>query len=560
MTKKLNKMIVMFLIITLTVSSFFTFQPKEASASSLFNYKDEDGWWKTKGYNANKTSDRLVSGDFNGDGLTDTAAFYDYGSKQITLHAWLSNGSSFSYQSPDGWWNAGGYDPNMITNRVVAGDFNGDGKDDIAAFYDYGNVETRVHVWLSTGKSFTYQGENGWWNATGYNANRITGKVVSNDFNGDGKDDIAAFYDYGSGKTKLHVWLSNGKSFNYQGQDGWWNTTGYNSNMISDRVVTGDFNNDGKGDIAAFFDYGNSETRIHIWTSSGSSFSYQSPDGWWKTTGYNANKITGRVAAGDFNSDGKTDIAAFYDYGAGQTRIHIWLSTGSALNYQTANGWWSTSGYNSNMITGRVVAGNFNGDSNFDIAAYFDYGAAETRIHVWTSEFYDPEKPPTSVPGDMRPSDSLVTFVSEYEGYSATPYRGADSQNLTIGYGHVIQPGENYTYLTRQQAWDLLKQDITTFSTGVNYQTKDTSISQQEFDSFVSFAYNVGIYGFSSSTLLSDFKAGASSGEIKNEFLRWVNVNGEPYGGLWRRRMDEWQIYDHREYNRDYPTPPPGYN
>ncbi|MGA4722206.1 glycoside hydrolase family protein [Fictibacillus nanhaiensis] len=548
----------MFILFTITFTTFFTFQPKDASASSLLKYNDADGWWKVSGYDSNKTTDRVISGDFNGDGKTDSAAFYDYGLKQTKLHVWLSNGTSFTYQGPDGWWNQTGYDANMISKKVIAGDFTGDGKDDIAAFYDYG-TETRVHVWKSTGSSFTYQGENGWWKNSGYDAKKITGRVVSNDFNNDGKTDLAAFYDYGSGQTRLHVWLSTGTSFTYQGEDGWWNTTGYNANMLTDRVVSGDFNKDGKADIAAFYNYNDSETRIHVWNSTGASFSYQGPNGWWSTTGYNANKITGRVTAGDFNNDGITDIAALYDYGNSETRIHMWLSSGTLLSYQTANGWWMSSGYNANMTTGRVIAGNFNGDNKFDIATLYDYGSSNTRIHVWTSEFYDPENPPTSIPGDMRPSNSLVTFVAEYEGYSATPYRGADYKNLTIGYGHVIQPGENYTSLTKQQAWDLLKQDITSFSTGVNYKTKGTSISQQEFDSFVSFAYNVGLTGFSNSTLLSEHKAGASSDEIKVQFLRWVKVGEDSYGGLWRRRMDEWQIYDHKEYIRDYPTPPAGY-
>lgn len=442
--EKFNKKIVMFILFTLTFFTIFIFQ-KDISASSLLKY-DSSGWWNTTGYDSNKTTDRLVSGDFNGDKKTDTAAFYDYGSKQTKLHVWLSNGSSFTYQSPDGWWNTGGYDPNMITNRVVAGDFNGDGKDDIAAFFDYG-TETRVHVWKSTGTSFTYQGENGWWKTNGYDAEKITGRVVSNDFNGDGKDDIASFYDYGSGQTKLHVWLSTGTSFTYQGEDGWWKTTGYNANLIYDRVVSGDFNKDGKADIAAFFNYNDTETRIHIWQSTGNSFTYQGPSGWWSATGYNANNITGRVTAGDFNSDGKTDIAAFYDYGNSTTRIHIWLSAGTSLNYQTANGWWEATGYNSKMITGRVVAGNFDGDSNSDIAAFYDYSASTTRIHVWTSE-YVPENPPTIVWPVIESKRITQYFGGSHNGIdigASTP--GVEGNTIVSFYnGTVSRSGWSDSY------------------------------------------------------------------------------------------------------------------
>ena len=45
---------------------------------------------------------------------------------------------------------------------------------------------------------------------------------------------------------------------------------------------------------------------------------------------------------GDFNGNKKADIAGFYDYGNAQTRAHVWLSTGNGLAYQTDNGWWRT--------------------------------------------------------------------------------------------------------------------------------------------------------------------------------------------------------------------------
>ncbi|MCB2342613.1 hypothetical protein [Clostridium estertheticum] len=37
-------------------------------------------------------------------------------------------------------------------------------------------------------------------------------------------------------------------------------------------------------------------------------------------------------------------------------------------------------------------------------------------------------------PGRMVITNSLIDFVANYEGYSAKPYGGVDSQNHTIGY------------------------------------------------------------------------------------------------------------------------------
>jgi uncharacterized protein YjdB len=161
--------------------------------------------------------------------------------------------------------------------------------------------------------------------------------------------------------------------------------------------------------------------------------------------------------------------------------------------------------------------------------------------------------------GHMLISSSLVNFTASYEGYSATPYVGADSQNHTIGYGHVILPGENYTDLTQAQAWNLLLQDLQNTANQVNSFTSNLTLSQQQFDALVDFAYNCGVSGLQGSTLMKDINAGASADKLKTDFQMWSYCNGTPLVGLYRRRTDEWQIYTSANYSRDYPPAPNGY-
>ncbi|MDR0832339.1 MAG: S8 family serine peptidase [Bacillales bacterium] len=331
-----------------------------------------------------------VSGDFDNDGKDDIAKFVDKGDGRTAIQVWKSTGSSFTYNGSV--WSLSGYPVSAIATRVESGDFNNDGKTDIAAFYDYGNYsggvnETRIYVWLSTGTGFTYTAS-GWWGSIGYTAGQITGRTVSGDFNGDGKDDLAAFYDYKGDNIRCHVWLSTGSSFTYQTDNGWWIGTQYRTENITNRVISGDFNNDGKDDIAAFYDYYESSSRIHVWLSTGSSFTYQGNNGWWVPSWYSAPNLSSRMVSGDFNNDGKTDIAAFYNYSAtttNQIRLHVWLSTGSSFSYQGDSGWFSHADYYSNAINGRVVSGKFNNDGRYDIAAIYDYGVNYTRIHTWLS-------------------------------------------------------------------------------------------------------------------------------------------------------------------------------
>jgi parallel beta-helix repeat protein len=329
------------------------------------SFQYEGTWWSSSGYDAAKVTSRLVSGDYNGDGKTDIAALYDYGTRNSSIQVWLSTGSSFS---PSGyaatWWTASlsSYDATKVTGRFVSGDFDNNGKDDIAAMYDYGNGNSRIHTWLSKGNSFSPSGyADTWWTASpgSYNANNVSYRFVSGDFNGDNKNDLAAMYDYGSGNSSIHTWLSTGSSFSPSGYAGtWWTASSgsYNASMVINRFVCGDFNNDGKADIAAMYDYGSNNARLHSWTSNGGSFQ---PNGyannWWisNANSYDVSKVTGRMFCGDFNNDSKVDIATMYDYSFNtsfyRTRYHVWECSGNSFDMQNGSLGYPWTDFSSNI-------------------------------------------------------------------------------------------------------------------------------------------------------------------------------------------------------------------
>lgn len=152
--------------------------------------------------------------------------------------------------------------------------------------------------------------------------------------------------------------------------------------------------------------------------------------------------------------------------------------------------------------------------------------------------------------GNMTASNSLIDFIKVHEGYSSTAYTGADVQNRTIGYGHVIQQGENYTNLTQMQATSLLKNDLSSSVASVNKEFAGTSLTQNQFDSLVSFAYNLGDNIWSSApTLVSDIKSGASAEKLKSDFTAYDHCNGQELTGLYNRRVDEWKMFTSGSYN-----------
>ena len=158
--------------------------------------------------------------------------------------------------------------------------------------------------------------------------------------------------------------------------------------------------------------------------------------------------------------------------------------------------------------------------------------------------------------GKMQVTNNLVSFTGDYEGYSPTPYTGVDTQNKTIGYGHVITSGETYTYLSPASAFALLKQDLQIHVASVNVFTTGVDISQQQFDALVDFAYNCGDNALMQSTLLRNIKSGASLDSIKAQFLAWVYCNGVKYTGLYRRRVDEWNMFAYGDYTRSFVAAP----
>lgn len=152
-----------------------------------------------------------------------------------------------------------------------------------------------------------------------------------------------------------------------------------------------------------------------------------------------------------------------------------------------------------------------------------------------------------------RASDKCLEFIIDYEGkeFLATA-RDDGYGNLTIGYGHVVKSGESFGTITKQEALELFSQDISSTETMVkNYSKNRNRIwSQQQYDAFVSLAYNAG------SVVASVMDEIISGIDPYEAFSKICHANGEFSLGLYRRRMDEADIFVHGEYQREYRNAP----
>ncbi len=324
----------------------------------------------TPNYDAKRLTDGVVTGDFDNDGKKDdVAGFYGYGSS-TAIHVWKQASTQIEYTGDKVWWHGTQTYADRYKGKVVAGDFDNDGfEDDIAAMYDYGNSVIKIWVFVSNGSSFSAYD---YYSNSAFNPANAEYRFVSGDFDNDNfKDDIACFYSYGGNSTTAWVFKSmlNTNGTRYFSAVSFWSTpNSFDATKIKGNVVSGDFDNDGKfDDIMTFYDYGNGTTKAWGFRSNGSSFAASE---FWNGPSCSAMQASKRYISGDFDNDGKhDDVAAFFDAGGTNTNLYIFKSNGSSM---VANLHMASTSYTASKITGRVVAGDFAGTGYNQIRALYE--------------------------------------------------------------------------------------------------------------------------------------------------------------------------------------------
>lgn len=145
----------------------------------------------------------------------------------------------------------------------------------------------------------------------------------------------------------------------------------------------------------------------------------------------------------------------------------------------------------------------------------------------------------------LSPSQDAIDLMHEFEGCKLTAYPDPGSRDghpWTIGWGSTGPGIAKGTVWTQKQADDRFAADVAKFGSRVRDLLNKAPTTQSQFDAMVSFAYNVGVGAFGSSTLLKLHKAGDYAGAAK-QFARWNKNDGKVMNGLVRRRAAEAALY-----------------
>ncbi|WP_264521198.1 lysozyme [Flavobacterium sp. N1994] len=154
----------------------------------------------------------------------------------------------------------------------------------------------------------------------------------------------------------------------------------------------------------------------------------------------------------------------------------------------------------------------------------------------------------------MKLSIAGYNLIKSFEKCSLKPYL-CSAGVPTIGWGNTIYPnGRKVTMkdppITQAYADEIFYFIADLFAKDVSSLVK-SSLKQNQFNTVVSFAYNVGSdidadnipEGLGDSTLLKLINANPNDPNIAKEFLKWNKANGVPSNGLTNRRKKEAQIY-----------------
>ena len=136
-------------------------------------------------------------------------------------------------------------------------------------------------------------------------------------------------------------------------------------------------------------------------------------------------------------------------------------------------------------------------------------------------------------------SASALVGLAVHEGYRGEAYIPVKGDRPTLGFGDAqgVKPGDKTDPV---RALIRLNQQANVFQQQMRQCIGDVPMYQHEWDSIISWSFNVGSKAACGSTLVRKLQAFDYAGACQ-ELLRWNRFQGSVLSGLTKRRQDEYR-------------------
>ncbi len=401
----------------------------------------------------------LFVGNLSGQ-ITDLAAIYERSDETVSYL--LFDNSETAYKMVDAFRARNNDLAQNHPQLTLSGDFTGDGVDELVVFNDLEYTPNMnpdftcsvVSVSRSNGEQFIPSGT--WFSTLDTQLDfEYVNFSVAGDYNLDGLTDIALFYN-DPALEQLTIYLLESTGSGFSEAQSWYSVNRNEFNFSALKFASpGDFNGNGKPDIAVFYNYfgtaPDTKQSVFLFESQGDSFSLL-------PAVYSATKATYDFSSmefalsGDYNLDGYSDITVLLEDPVDQDLI-ITVFEGSLA------GQLSPSDYITFLESERdlshvlhAAGGNFAGDTATDLALFYDNpGSGSQEILVLESDlttFKTPEIVYSADPGTLSMEAITAvrsgTFLHQPVVTAATwkdDLKGAISFTFDDGYRGAFEHG-----------------------------------------------------------------------------------------------------------------------
>jgi hypothetical protein len=333
--------------------------------TNLFNPPSYDEFWVRNKPRSNYNFQKVYAGDFKGTGAADVLlhfgnhlAAYEVGVPDGFTNAGLTTRVKSSYMTAKRISGPGGTWAVTASDQFITGDFSGDGKDDLLAFFPNG-ASSRLGLLTATATGFSctkiFSGSLPGWSM------QTNDRYFLADFNGDGRKDIYVFNTQNWNPFYMGMLRSTGTDLAFVRRYDQYLPGHLLSN--TDKYFIADINGDNKEEFV-LFNTASKATRLYRTDGTQVILSAQylgSLPGW-----SSADQDQYHVA--DFNGDNKDDLYIFNGKNWGPEYLVMLRSNGTGYDYvirydNTLPGW-DMNDYDSYYV------GDYNGDGKEELLIY----------------------------------------------------------------------------------------------------------------------------------------------------------------------------------------------